>query len=371
MLIVLVLLSPSAWSHKSSDSFVNLTVTGEDITGRWDIALRDLEYALALDVNVDGKIIWSELRARSQDIENFAFSRFQVTNGGEGCIRRTGVLQVDYHSDGAYAVLNFNLKCFLSVDQLAVSYQLLFDLDPTHRGLVQISKGENTQFVVFSPENQQAEIDFSSSNQRQSFYQFLTEGVWHIWIGYDHILFLLCLLLPSVVRKTSAGWVQNDHFTETLWQVGKIVTAFTIAHSITLILGVLQLINLPTRLVESAIAFSIIVVAANNLYPFFSERAWCIAFTFGLVHGFGFASVLSDLGLTTGNLGIALLGFNIGVELGQLAIVSIFLPVAYYLRSYWFYKRFILYAGSHLIMLVAVVLFLQRAFDLSLSNPYS
>ena len=366
--IILMLVSPFAWCHKSSDSFISLTVTNESIIGRWDIALRDLEYALDLDVDDDSTIIWSELRTRFQEIENYVFARLQINSGINECVRQTGQLQVDHHSDGAYAVINFNLDCSLPVDQLTVEYQLFFDLDPTHRGLVQISNGENSEFVVLSPENQRTNIDFAKSNQWQTFCQFLTEGIWHIWEGYDHILFLLCLLMPSVVKKTPAGWVQNDRFTDTLWQVGKIVTAFTIAHSITLVLGVLQLVSLPSRLVESAIAFSVILVAVNNLYSFFSDRAWFVAFAFGLIHGFGFASVLSGLDLMTGSLGLALLGFNLGVEVGQLAIVSIFLPIAYLLRSYWFYKRIILYTGSQAIMLLALVWFLQRAFDLSFLN---
>lgn len=376
VLLILILISPFAWGHKSSDSFINLTVANDNITGRWDIALRDLEYALALDADTDGAITWAELRDRYQDVENYAFSHLQVNtrlplnNKADKCVRQTGQLQVDHHSDGAYAVINFNLQCSSPVDQLTVAYQLLFDLDPTHRGLVQISKGDNTEFVVLSPDNQQAEIDFSVSNQWQTFHQFLTEGVWHIWMGYDHILFLLCLLLPTVVRKTPTGWVQNDRFNNTLWQVGKIVTAFTIAHSITLALGVLQVVSLPSRLVESAIAFSVILVAVNNLYAFFSERAWFVAFGFGLIHGFGFASVLSGLGLSTANLGTALLSFNLGVELGQLAIVSVFLPVAYYFRSYWFYKRVVLHAGSHAIILLAMGWFLQRAFDVSVFNAW-
>ena len=366
LLILLMLISPLCWSHKSSDSFINLAVTNESIVGRWDIALRDLEYALALDVDADGEITWSELRTRFQEIESYAFSRLQIKNGTDECIRKTGLLQVDHHSDGAYAVLNFNMDCASTVDQLTVEYQLLFDLDPTHRGLIQISKDKSREFVVLSPENPQIAIDFNSSNQWQTFRQFVTEGIWHIWIGYDHILFLLCLLLPSVVRKTPLGWVQNDHFTNTLWQVGKIVTAFTLAHSITLLLAVLQLVSLPSRLIESAIAFSVIVVAVNNVYPFFNERAWFVAFIFGLIHGFGFASVLTNLGLSMDSLGASLFGFNVGVEIGQLVIVSVFLPIAHQLRSYWFYKRVILHAGSQAIMLLAVVWFLQRAFDLSI-----
>ena len=365
-LIFLMLISPLAWSHKSSDSFVNLKVTNETIVGRWDIALRDLEFVLALDADADGAITWFELRTRFQYIENYAFSRLQINNGDDECSRQTGQLQVDHHTDGAYAVLNFILDCSSPIDQLTVKYHLLFDLDPTHRGLVQVHKGDHSEFVLFSPKNQKTKINFNQSNYWQTLHQFVTEGVWHILIGYDHILFLLCLLLPSVVRKTSMGWQAKDHFTATLWQVGKIVTAFTLAHSITLVLAVLQWISLPSRLVESAIAFSVILVAVNNIYPLFSERAWFVAFGFGLIHGFGFASVLTDLDLTAGNLGVSLFGFNLGVELGQLVIVSVFLPVAYSLRSYWFYKRIILNAGSHAIILLAMVWFLQRAFDFNI-----
>ena len=366
LLIFLMLISPLVWSHKSSDSFVNLKVTNENIVGRWDIALRDLEYVLALDTDADGTITWSELRTRLQDIENYAFPRLQVKNGDDECVRQTGLLQVDHHTDGAYAVLNFNLDCSSPIDQLSVEYHLLFDLDSTHRGLVQMHKGDYSEFVIFSPENQKTNIDFNQSNYWQTLYQFVIEGVWHILIGYDHILFLLCLLLPSVVRKTSTGWQANNHFTATLWQVGKIVTAFTLAHSITLVLAVLQWVSLPSRLVESAIAFSVILVAMNNIYPLFNERAWFVAFTFGLIHGFGFASVLTDLDLTVGSLGISLFGFNLGVELGQLVIVSVFLPVAYSLRRYWFYKRVILNVGSQAITLLAMVWFLQRAFDFNI-----
>lgn len=366
LLLILLLTSSLAWSHKSSDSFVNLDMSGDTITGRWDIALRDLEYALALDIDSDGAITWSELRSRYQEIENYAFNHLQVKQGSNECNRELGLLQVDQHSDGAYAVINFDLKCASSSKQLSVEYNLFFDLDPTHRGLVQVSQEDGSEFVVFSPEKQQAIIDFKQSNQWQTFSQFIKEGIWHIWIGYDHILFLLCLLLPSVVSRTPVGWVQNNSFSNTLAQVAKIVTAFTIAHSITLLLGVLQIINLPSRLVETTIAFSVIMVAANNLYPFFRERAWLVAFGFGLIHGFGFASVLSNLNLTTANLGVSLLGFNLGVEIGQLAIVSVFLPIAYCLRGHWFYRRIVLYAGSQAIMLLALVWFVQRAFDLNL-----
>jgi hypothetical protein len=126
----------------------------------------------------------------------------------------------------------------------------------------------------------------------------------------------------------------------------KIVTVFTLAHSITLWLAVMEYVTLPGRLVEATIALSIVVTALNNLYPVLPLSGWAIAFVFGLVHGFGFANVLVDLGLSEGTLAVALFGFNVGVELGQMAIVLVFFPLAFMLRSTLFYRRLSLQVGS-------------------------
>ena len=138
------------------------------------------------------------------------------------------------------------------------------------------------------------------------------------------------------------------------------------AHSITLSLAALHVISLPSRLVESAIAASVVVAALNNLKPLVQGRRWVVAFGFGLVHGFGFATVLAELGLPSDALVLALVGFNLGVELGQLAIVLLFLPLAYSLRRSQLYRRTLMVGGSVLIALVAAVWFVERAFDLSL-----
>jgi hypothetical protein len=148
--------------------------------------------------------------------------------------------------------------------------------------------------------------------------------------------------------------------------VFKVVTAFTVAHSITLSLAALAMIELPTRLVESGIAFSVVLAALNNLWPLIRRGRWLVAFAFGLIHGFGFASVLADLGLPRHALLPALVGFNLGVEAGQLVIVLAFLPLAYGLRRTWFYRRLIFAGGSAAIALVAAIWMLERLFALKL-----
>ena len=144
------------------------------------------------------------------------------------------------------------------------------------------------------------------------------------------------------------------------------VTAFTLAHSITLSLAALGVISLPSRLVESAIAASVVLAALNNVYPLVYQGRWIVAFCFGLIHGFGFASVLADLGLPQGSLLLALVAFNIGVELGQLAIVASFLPIAYGLRCTRLYRRVILVGGPLIVAAIAMFWLVERAFNVVL-----
>jgi hydrogenase/urease accessory protein HupE len=189
------------------------------------------------------------------------------------------------------------------------------------------------------------------------------KGVWHIWTGYDHILFLIALLLPGVLQRRATGWEAQAAPRSILSDVLKTVTAFTLAHSITLSLAALEIVRLPPRFVESAIAASVILAAVNNLLPLLSDRGWLVAFTFGLMHGFGFANALADLGLRRATLAPALFGFNFGVELGQLAIVGLFLPPALLLRHRSFYHRALLPAGSGAIAVVAALWLAERVFD--------
>jgi hypothetical protein len=139
-----------------------------------------------------------------------------------------------------------------------------------------------------------------------------------------------------------------------------------VAHSITLWLAVMEYVTLPARLVESTIALSIVITALNNLYPVLPISGWMIAFVFGLVHGFGFANVLVDLGLSSLTLAVALLGFNVGVELGQIAIVLVFLPLAFVLRKTTFYRWGVLRLGSALIALVGGIWLIERVFEVTI-----
>ena len=361
-------------AHKPSDSFLTFTVEGESIVGEWHIALRDLEYALGIDVNRDGKITWAELETRHDAIRTYANEHLKLSRGDGACSLKPTSQLVDRHTDGAYSVLRFSVDCGDTPDasKLTVAYSLFFDLDPQHRGLIDLrttgSGGEAAHQLAIAEPNRRA-LTFglqqqSSSNELRHFIQ---EGVWHIWIGFDHILFLLALLLPAVLIRSKSKWQGVSSFRSAFWNVAKVVTAFTIAHSITLSLASLQLVVLPSRLVEATIAASVILAALNNLFPFFNERRiWVVAFVFGLIHGFGFASVLGDFGLEGWTLVTALVSFNVGVELGQLCIVAVFLPIAFFLRNGALYRRGVMLAGSAAIVVIAFAWFIERAFNVAI-----
>jgi len=365
--ILLSLAASTAHAHKPSDSYLTLQVEGPALRGQWDIALRDLEFAIGLDADGDGRITWGELRTQRSEIESYAFSRLGILSEGKACVLTSSGLLVDDHSDGAYAVLRFEVDCGgRTPGALEVGYSLFFDLDPTHRGLLRLERGGESQTAVLSPERARLALQAEPRPPVAQFLDYLRDGVWHIWIGFDHILFLVSLLLPSVLILKHKTWKPAERFRDTFWDVFKVVTSFTVAHSITLSLAALSVISLPSRLVESVIALSVVLAALNNLKPLVAERRWAVAFAFGLIHGFGFASVLADLGLPQAALLLSLVGFNLGVEAGQLAIVCIFLPVAYALRATPLYRRALFRGGSAAIALLALVWLAERALDVKL-----
>jgi hypothetical protein len=367
MSFLLSALALPAHAHKPSDSYLSLTITDRQIDGQWDIALRDLNYAIGLDRNDDGNLTWDEIRSQHQNIASYALQRLNLATDKGACTVTVGEQLIDKHTDGAYSVLRFQALCQEPVAQLQMGYQLFADLDPQHKGLVKIVYGENTSTAIFSPDQAQQTISLTNPSKLSQFGAYVVHGVWHIWIGFDHILFLLSLLLPAVLIAATGNLPArpSESLKASFYDVLKVVTAFTLAHSITLTLASLSLISLPSRAIESLIAASVVLAALNNIVPLFRGRRPVAAFVFGLIHGFGFASVLADLGLPQGAFALSLFGFNVGVELGQLAIVAVFLPIAFLLRRTWLYRQ-LLTKGSLLIMLLAGIWFIERAFDMKL-----
>ena len=362
LIFSLLSLSQPLMAHKSSDSYLFLSVEQSHFSLRWDIALRDLLNVIELDSNADQHIQWGELKDRQLDIFAYSLARLKVQSNSKSCVMKPEILKVNQRSDGHYAVLYASGRCPETIESLNVHYRLFADVDMQHHGLLKITHANKDISFSFSQATPEHAFSLNQNHREKTFFHFISEGIWHIWIGYDHILFLLSLLLPAVLVHKENIWIGVSSFSETLKEVIKVVTAFTLAHSITLSLVMTAFISLPVMLVEFVIAFSVLLAALNNIYPVISHKRWILGFIFGLIHGFGFANVLSELELSQNSLIVTLLGFNVGVELGQLAIVLVIIPIAYILRNSWFYHTVILKLGSATIAGIGMTWMVERTF---------
>jgi hypothetical protein len=350
--VVSWLVAAPAWAHKPSDAHLRLAVDGDTITGRLDIAVRDLDGALGLDGDGNGQITWAELAASGPRIAGYVERRLVLGADGTACTQRLGSAALAELSDGAYWAVPLSATCAHKPTSIDVAYALLFDIDSMHRGLAHVA-GQTV--IIRDARPVRVALDDATS-----FASFVKEGVWHIWMGIDHILFLLCLILPAVFQRRTQRWSAADSLRDVCKEVFEIVTAFTLAHSITLVISAIGLVTLPSRFVETAIALSVVAAALNNLLRTVDAR-WAVAFALGLLHGFGFSSVLIDLGLPSHELIGALLGFNLGVELGQAAIVLALLPVLFWIRRTIAYQA-LLWAGSGTVAIIATLWSYQRCF---------
>ena len=166
---------------------------------------------------------------------------------------------------------------------------------------------------------------------------FFASGVHHIWIGADHLAFILILMLPCVLWRRDGQWQAADSARGALARAAWIVTAFTLAHSLTLAAATLGWVSLPIKAVEIAIAASVLLAALNNIWPVVQRRHARLAFAFGLLHGFGFAAVLGASNLDGAAAVLPLFSFNLGVEAGQLVVLALCLPLLLLLRGWRHY----------------------------------
>ncbi|HXR91630.1 MAG TPA: HupE/UreJ family protein [Steroidobacteraceae bacterium] len=373
---VLTLLPGIALAHKESDAYVTLRTdprNPNELHGQWDIALRDLDFAIGLDSNHDGKITWGEVEAHRGAIERYALASLTIKGDGLTCPITPEGQMIDDHTDGAYDVIPFTARCDKEVpDRLTLSYHLFEGIDPYHRGIMTIHAHDHTSGAVLGPKDPTTTLDINRPNRWRQFRSFVFDGILHIWTGPDHLLFIVSLLLPAVlicrrrpVTPFDPGlWKPVEDFWPAVLELFKVISGFTVSHSVTLSLAVLGYVDLPSRLVESGIALSVILASFNNVFPIFKTRAWLVAFGFGFVHGVGFASGLAGLSLPPAAMAASLGGFNVGVEIGQESVVFPLIAMAFAIRSTRFYRVGVIRVGSWLIAAVAAIWLVQRAFGI-------
>jgi len=356
-----------SFAHAPEQGYIFLRVYEKDgVEGRFEITTGDLNKIFNWGLNSKGNNL-ENVKIHSKELEKYllAHSGFK-SNLGNHEITFKGIDILSTKS-GNYIQVMFDLDNFDTIpDELEVTYNIGFEESPTHRGFLAMEynwragviNNERNISLYFTPDQITDTLDLTKVSIWKGFVGMIRQGIWHIWIGIDHIFFLLALILPAVVKRrrkeeipsVMESWNPEEKFKPAFKYIIKIVTFFTIAHTITLSLAALQIVRLPGWIVESIIAFSIGLAAFHNIRPIFKGKDWIIAFVFGLFHGFGFASVLGDIGLKDEFLVYSLLGFNIGVEIGQLFIIIGVFPILYLLRTKKWYSRILVFGSVFLII---------------------
>lgn len=393
----LVLAGP-ALAHKGSDAYLQLKLDASASTLRVDLALRDLDAVLEIDANADGQLTWGEIRAAWPAIERYLAARVQV----DGCQWPSVTRALERRADGVYAALTWSGACASTGALPVIRYSALREIDPTHRAIAKVERpGSDAVVQVLDPTRQiaaavavepplvgsgstapetassgagavsirEAEGGAAATAAPGAVHAaagFVKEGMRHILTGYDHMLFLLCLLLPAVMRRTATGWQPVERLSQAVMPVAVIVTAFTVAHSMTLALAALKLMSLPSSFVEPTIAVTIILAAVDNVKPIFGGHRGIVTFLFGLIHGFGFAGVLGELDLPPVQFAWALFQFNLGIELGQLFIVSIAVSCLFLFRQNGRYPRWVIQGGSAAAIGIGALWLIERTADVSI-----
>jgi len=366
---ITTLFASQANAHRQGESYVFFSVTDEALSGRFEATLVDIDKLIPLDADGNGEVTRDEFNARADEVYSFFADRFSISSEGTDYpIASNGFDFLDA-GFGTFAKIEFTVPDLSPTpESVEVNYEPLSDINPAHLGYGVIENNSRTGVkdnesyisMVFSPGESSQQMSLIGPSSWEIFKDFVIHGVWHIWLGFDHVLFLITLLLPAVLMRQTSQWMPVDDFRTAFINVIKIVTVFTVSHTITLSLAALGVFTLPVSFVEAVIALSIAVVALGNMFPIFHNRVLIVVFIFGLFHGFGFANVLEPLGVNPAAKVVGLAAFNIGVELGQIAIVAVLFPILYLIRRWSAYPFLALKVGSVAIILVAGLWLVER-----------
>jgi hypothetical protein len=361
----------TASAHAIDRSYLWLYFEDGQVSGRMEMPFDDLEDLLGVDLPATDRAVGDAAVAAQIDvIRPYAMDHLAIGDGAIDWNVRWTDARSEAVNEGGWASLGFVVDEDFDTlpEALTVTFDPLLEQNPNHRGFLIIARdwesgtyrnigGEVSAIFGQDDSTQRIERDPSFLT---GFIGTVELGIEHIEIGPDHILFIIALVLPAVVLfRPDDPFEPTASFGGGLWRVLKVATMFTVAHSITLLLGGFEIIEVPSAPVEILIAISIVAAALHNFYPIFRNKEWALAFAFGLFHGLGFAGLLADLGLTQNNRIWSLLGFNLGVEIGQVIVILLVFPMLYLLRRTSVYP-WVLFGGSIALALFASAWAVER-----------
>ncbi|KAB2329517.1 HupE/UreJ family protein [Cytobacillus depressus] len=345
--VLLYSILPShAHAHTNSYGYMNIHEKTKEVDIDLTLDYKELAIVVELPINLESAPTTAELEGALSDqkdkIMDYLASGMRVYRDELICepqLKSTKVSMIDNHP-----LANFQFHYSCEGKSTRIAYDLFVDdMNRSHINFATVDGEKETQEFTFTIAER--EMVIGERNWLRQAWNFTFLGIEHIITGYDHILFVLCLIIPAAI---SFG------------RVVEVITAFTLGHSITLGLATLGIVSLPERLVEPAIALSIIYVAVANLLKWETKNRWIVTLLFGLIHGFGFAGILQEMELSRSTIASSLLFFNVGVEIGQIAVIALALPLLFLFRRY---KRFPVFVSvsSASIITIGLVWFIQRA----------
>jgi hypothetical protein len=383
-IVLLVFTAVRADAHSGDQTYLYLDVAETSLSGRIEAPVGDLRTALGLKLEGSDDAVLAELEANSDGLHRYFDEHFDVGTGDVDWPLTFDSLELFYsdlpEADDNYILFPFTADVSATVDgggTLPRVFEVRFDpfFDEVEGRDALLLIGNDWQagvidngraiFSTFDANSRVQEVDLGDTGWFKNFLASGKLGINHIKTGPDHILFVLVLLLPSVL-VFSGAWRPAPSFGSALWRVLKIVTMFTVAHSITFTLAGLGILPLPSpRIVESIIAISIAAAALHNIRPVAPNREWLISFAFGLFHGMGFASLVSGLDVDRGTQLVSLLGRNVGIEIGQALVVLLLFPALFLLRRTRFYRPFFV-AFSLALAAISIGWMIERLFETDL-----
>jgi len=360
-------------AHNAGNSYLYLQIYPENISGRFEIALSDLNPALGLS-GTDLEITADNLDQRISFLQGYFLEHVSIS-GEQGPLTIEFKAHDLLNAEGGYVLMPFDLGGLDRVPgTLTIDYSVLFDENPEHRGFLLVEHNwatgtfanENRVSLVFGPGSRQQVFDLTSSGRLRGFMALVHLGAEHMVLGLDHVFFLVALLLTVALRRVNTVWQPLETLRPAFWNVLTIVTAFAAAHAVALTLAALGLLRLPEALVETMIAASTTLAALNILFPLFRGRIWWIVFGLSLFHGMGFAGGLMDLGVLDEHLGLSVVAFNLGIEFGQVLIVAVLFPLVFAVRKLKLYRTVFLKVTAVGLILVSGVWVVERAFGIDI-----
>lgn len=313
-LMMAAFISLPAQAHQTRLSSSQLSVSAAAIDGIVEVNGLDVDVALAIKITTpDGNVVPERAAAEQGRIQAYVLQKVRPLARGTPCPGEGAGLT----PKADHLLVQLRWRCPEGGD-LQFEATLFQEIDPAARHML-TAKGDAKAFALLGASNTTVALSGRPAGLREVLGRYFLSGVDHIAIGFDHIAFLIAVIL----------WGRR------FWPLAAVVTAFTVAHSITLSLAALGLVELPSRPAEILIALSIVYVAVENFFVRDISRRWIITFVFGLIHGFGFAAVLREYGMPQDRIGWALAAFNLGVEAGQLIIVAAAFTLLYGIGKVW------------------------------------